>query len=107
MPIRLQLSLFAETFAVCRLGAEEPIPSALLKADLVSITRTADELSIVCAADAAPAHAQCEKGWRALKVHGPLPFSMTTTTSRASRDPCGLTGVDSPVVSAPAPRVGT
>jgi hypothetical protein len=39
------------------------------------MTRTADELSIVCPAAEAPPGAQVETGWRALKLHGPIPFA--------------------------------
>ncbi len=44
--------------------------------------RTQDELSIVCAEDACtpdriPDGAPVERGWVALKLEGPFPFSMT------------------------------
>lgn len=41
------------------------------------MTRTADELSVVCLEEAAPAGARVEGGWRCLSVVGPLPFSAT------------------------------
>ena len=31
----------------------------------------------MCPEAAVPAHVHCESGWRALKVLGPLPFSLT------------------------------
>lgn len=43
----------------------------------VSLTRTADELSIVCASDRVPAGVTAEPGWRALKLHGPFPLTQT------------------------------
>ena len=42
---------------------------------LLSITRTADELSVVCPEGDAPPGARVERGWRALKLHGPIPFT--------------------------------
>jgi hypothetical protein len=42
---------------------------------LVSITRTADELSVVCPQDDAPPGARVEGGWRALKLQGPILFA--------------------------------
>ena len=42
-----------------------------------SITRTADELSVVCAEAAVPDGMQAERGWRALCVDGPLDFALT------------------------------
>lgn len=44
---------------------------------LASITRTADELSVVCAEATVPQRVQAERGWRALRVEGPLEFSLT------------------------------
>jgi uncharacterized protein len=43
----------------------------------VSITRTADELSVVLPQTEVPADVQAEPGWRALSVRGPLPFHLT------------------------------
>lgn len=74
--MQLHLRLLAERFAVCRLAAEEPLPSWPAGA-FVSITRTADELSVVCAEDAVPAGVQAERGWRGLVVDGPIPFETT------------------------------
>jgi len=44
------------------------------------VTRTADELSIVCAenrVDRESGEVVVEAGWAALKLEGPFPFSMT------------------------------
>lgn len=71
----LRLSVLPGMFAICRLDPQAPIPASLLRAAWVSITRTAAELSIVCAEELAPAEARCERGFRCLVVEGPLPFS--------------------------------
>jgi hypothetical protein len=61
--------------AIVRLPAEAPVPDwAASAAGFVSITRTADELSIVCAARLVPTDAKPEAGWSALKLIGPFPF---------------------------------
>ncbi len=73
----LTLSILHEKFAICRLDADSPLPSWALAGGLSSITRTADELSIVCAQKHAPKAMQCDRDWRCLKVHGPLDFSLT------------------------------
>ncbi len=41
------------------------------------MARTAEELSIVCEEDRVPDGILAEKGWVALKLEGPFPFSMT------------------------------
>lgn len=83
------LSVLEGTYAVCRLRRGSHIPEWALKGDLYSITRTQDELSVVCRQDDVPGHIQCNKGWNCFKVEGPLDFSMTgvistLTTSLAS-----------------------
>ncbi len=44
---------------------------------LVSVTRTPQELSIVCPADSAPAGAELDGPWVALYAAGPMPFGLT------------------------------
>lgn len=56
--------------AVCRLTS--PLPP--IAGGFWSLTRTADEVSLVCEADAAPADARIERGWRALRVAGTIDF---------------------------------
>lgn len=73
----LTLSLLPDTLAVCRLGPGEPVPAWAWDGDVVSVTRTRDELSIVCRADAVPAGVRAEAGWRCLAVQGPLDFGLT------------------------------
>ncbi len=77
----LTLTLIPEPFAVCRLAPDAPVPPLPLGASLVSLTLTPDELSLVTPEDAAPAGARIELGWRALRVAGPLDFSLTGVLS--------------------------
>ena len=53
------------------------IPEFALKASLFSVTRTTDELSIVCPTGRAPENAKCEGPWTCFKLEGPFPFSLT------------------------------
>jgi uncharacterized protein len=70
--------VLAGTFAVCRLAPEAEVPAwAWRDRSLLSITYTQEELSIVCPASAVPAGVQAEQPWSALKVEGPLDFSLT------------------------------
>jgi hypothetical protein len=75
--IPLRLTILPETLAVCRLSADDAFPAWLPARGFISVTRTAGELSVVCAADAVPADFRCEAGWRALAVEGPLDFGLT------------------------------
>ncbi|HVU23986.1 MAG TPA: ACT domain-containing protein [Opitutus sp.] len=63
-------------YAVCRLAPTASTPAwAMNAAGVTSITRTADELSIVCDESAAPADVKAERGWALLKLDGPFDFS--------------------------------
>lgn len=73
---RLQLVPLDGTFAVCRLAADDPVPGWATVGPFVSITRTTDELSVVCREEAAPEGVRCERGWRCLRVAGTLDFSL-------------------------------
>ena len=79
MSLALTLSLLPGRFAVCRLAADAVVPATLLSSPqaFLSITRTADELSIVCTEELTPAGAKVQPGWRAFKVEGPLDFTLT------------------------------
>ncbi len=77
MAIRqLTLIVVDGTFAVCRLEPGTPIPPWATAGPFFSITRTADEVSIVCRQDAVPEGVVCEQGWRCLRVAGTIPFSV-------------------------------
>src|SRR5215468_2715455 len=73
---QLTLIVVDGNFAVCRLEPGAPIPPWATAGDLFSITRTADELSVVCRQDAVPDGINCERGWRCLRVAGSIPFSV-------------------------------
>ena len=72
-----RLTILPETLAVCRLGADDALPPWLPARGFVSVTRTADELSVVCVEDAVPEGVRAERGWRCLAVAGPLDFGLT------------------------------
>lgn len=78
--------------AVCRLAPDVPLPDWASVAALWSVTRTSDELSVVCAADAVPSGVRAEGPWRALKVAGPLDFALVGILS-ALAAPLAAAGV--------------
>ena len=63
--------------AVCRLPPDAPAPEVPVGGALFAVTRTADELSVVCPAADAPPDATVEAGWLALVVDGPLDIGLT------------------------------
>jgi uncharacterized protein len=75
MTAALRLSILPDTLAVARLAPEAALPD-WIRGAFVTISRTADELSIVCDDDAVPQDIQAERGWAVFKLHGPIPFQM-------------------------------
>lgn len=70
----LVLSLLPGRFAVCRLHPEAALPAWAEGGAFCSATRTKEELSVVCEEEAVPEGVKSEKGWAALKLHGPIEF---------------------------------
>ena len=80
---RLILSLLPETLAVVRMAAGAALPGWIDWSDpFVTVSRTRDELSIVCPEARLPTDAQAERGWRGFKVEGPLDFALTGILAR-------------------------
>jgi hypothetical protein len=73
----LELSILPESYAITRLEASAPEPPWAQSGQIRSVTRTGEELSIVCRQDAVPPGVVSERGWRALRVAGTLEFSLT------------------------------
>ena len=73
----LTLSLLPDNYSICRLAPEADIPPWALAGEFFSITRTEEELSLVCSQQVVPAGVQCEKGYRCIMVLGPLDFSLS------------------------------
>lgn len=72
----LTMRLLKEKYGVCRLNKSDSIPNWVKNSDFYSITKTLDELSIVCSQQSIPKDIKCEKDWRILKIEGPLDFSL-------------------------------
>jgi uncharacterized protein len=74
---RLKFRKLPGLYGIVRLGPEVPVPNWATKGDFSSITRTADELSIVCPAGNLPDGVRSQHRWMCLKLEGPFPFSQT------------------------------
>lgn len=95
----LTLDLLPGTLAICRLEADAPLPTwASPGGDLLSLTRTHTELSIVCLQEKVPPGVRAERGWRCLRVQGPLEFGLTGVLASLA-DPLARSGVSIFVMS--------
>lgn len=73
----LNLTLLPGTFMICRLDPEASVPEWAHSGGFVSITRTSEELSIVCLEANIAEGVEADRGWRSFKVEGPLDLSLT------------------------------
>ena len=65
------------TYAIVRLSPGASVPDWAMKGDFTSITRTADELSIVCSTENLSPDVHSSHRWICLKLKGPFRFSLT------------------------------
>ncbi len=77
----VRLALLEEKYAIVRLGPDSELPAWAWKGSFCSVTRTRDELSLVCEQRVVPPGLQAERDRRLLRVAGPLDFSMTSVLS--------------------------
>lgn len=75
-PIDYPLHTLSAMYGVARLSPEAELPAWAREGELWAAVRTRDELSIVCEERFIPPEVRAERGWAALKVEGPLDFSL-------------------------------
>lgn len=77
MAPRVKLKLLDGDYGVARLHAEAPIPAWASGQGFLSISRTEDELSIMCRQERIPGEVQADTGWACFKLQGPFAFDET------------------------------
>jgi len=88
--MKLNMTVLDKKYAIWMLDSNAMIPMWLLKEAFVSMTRTNEELSIVCDQDFIGDHideignAKIYKNWSCLKIMGPLEFSLVGIISEIS-----------------------
>lgn len=89
--MKLEMMILDASYAVCKLPAQAMIPMWLLNESMVSVTRTSEELSVVCDQELIGDHIDelgqmlVYKDWKCLKVKGPLDFSLVGILSEISQ----------------------
>jgi uncharacterized protein len=76
-PPQLKFRQLRGLYAITRLAPDAPTPTWATSREFTSITRTADELSIVCPAGNIPNDVAAGPRWACLKLEGPFLFSQT------------------------------
>jgi len=80
----MDLTVLDRRYGIVRLAADSAVPDWALQSEFFSITRTVDEVSVVCEESVIPEGTSYEGAWRILKVSGPLDFSLTGVLSSLS-----------------------
>jgi hypothetical protein len=80
----LRFAVLPKRFAVCQLQIEKPLPNWLLHSSFYSVSKTSDELSVVCEEDLVHGEIKKSIGWRLLKINAVLDLSLTGITAQFS-----------------------
>ena len=72
-----RLSRYPETLAVLKLGPGAEVPAWAESSSIFSVTATATETSVVCAARNVPKKSVHQRPFTAFEVQGPLDFALT------------------------------
>jgi uncharacterized protein len=95
---RLNLATMKETMAICRMEPHEGIPAWVVESPFYAVTRTEDELSLVCPEKRVPQEIKSDRGWCCLKIQGPMALSETGVLASLT-GPLAETGISVFVVS--------
>lgn len=77
MPPPYALSITPGRLAIVKLPPKESgLPEWARRSDFLAFIQTPDEITVVCNEQVAPFGFHSERGWRALRVQGPLNFSL-------------------------------
>ncbi|KAB0264862.1 ACT domain-containing protein [Microvirga brassicacearum] len=77
MAISVKLRVLEGVYGIARLGPTEPFPAWADGEGFVSISRSPDELSIVCLENRIVAGVQKDGGWTGFQLVGPFAFGET------------------------------
>ena len=77
MAHKLRFRRLSGPYVVVRLAPDEPVPAWAGKGEFTSVSRSREELSIVCPAENLPHDFEVKLHWLCLKLQGPFPFSLT------------------------------
>jgi len=75
--MELQLTILESLFTIHRFSPNHDIPNQIYGSEFYSISKSEEELSIVCSSSIQLNSKNCEIGWSCIKVIGPLDFSLT------------------------------
>ena len=74
---QISLKMLGGRYAIGRLAANAAVPSWADGTGFVTISRTEEELSIVCPEERMPQDVRCERDWVCFQFLGPFAFDQT------------------------------
>jgi uncharacterized protein len=80
----LDITIMPSRFAICQLRKDEPLPAWVFQSSFYSVSKTADELSVVCEEHLVRGEVKKSTGWRLLKINAVLDLSLTGITAQFS-----------------------
>ena len=69
--------MLSETLTIHKLSLDASIPEGILKSNYYSVSKTENELSVICSEVIEVQNLQNSKGCTCIKVKGPLDFNLT------------------------------
>jgi hypothetical protein len=74
--MNLSLQILNDKYAIYRFDVDPSLPDWIKDSDFYSITKTKDELSVVCKQSGSLDNCEISKDWRVLKIAGQLDLSL-------------------------------
>jgi hypothetical protein len=73
----MDLNILDGSFSIHRFSPNDEIPNQIYQSQFYSITKTAEEISVVCSSSVHLDSERPETGWSCIKILGSLDFSLT------------------------------
>ncbi len=80
----LTLQVLEGSFSIHRLAPDNAISDQVYQGPFYSVTRTGEEVSVVCSSSVCLGSGRSEGGWSCMKIAGPLDFSLTGVLAEIS-----------------------
>jgi hypothetical protein len=80
----LHVIILPMRFTMCQLPLNKPIPDWVYASSFYSISKTTDELSVVCEEHLVKGEIKKSIGWKLLKINAELDLSLTGITAQFS-----------------------
>ncbi len=80
----LHITVLPSRFAICQLEQNELLPAWVYQSSFYTISKTVDELSVVCEEHLVKGEIKKSVGWKLLKINAVLDLSLTGITAQFS-----------------------